>query len=374
MNATVERIVNLLFEDVVMTEETEAIRDEVMNNCQERYAALIADGYAEDDAIGAVVESLKGMDDMLREYPRVSDEADAFRKEAGPGRPDAPAIAWDRVRNLRISVKSADVEVFGTEDEPAIELEHDERTWLNARVEGDALVITQETAAAPGSDGSRPKGFRDVLSRILGGAVMIGLGSEGRVRLSLPEGLLRTAHIQTLSGSVRMDVACDTVELRSASGDIGVSMSGETSAADEVLSCRTMIAESISGDVDVTGLFRSVTLQSTSGDLDFSGAAESMAFSTVSGDSDIRVAGSRVKGSSVSGDVEVDMDCGETAEAELSTVSGDLTLRLPDHVDRACVKTSTRSGDVEYHSIGLYDDAPVKVRCSSVSGDISVGR
>ena len=67
MNATVSRIVELLFEDVQMTEETEAIHDEVMNNCQERYASLVAEGYSEDDAIGAVVESLKGMDEVLKD-------------------------------------------------------------------------------------------------------------------------------------------------------------------------------------------------------------------------------------------------------------------------------------------------------------------
>ena len=36
-NETVERIVNLLFQDVEMTDEVQALYDETMSNCQERY-------------------------------------------------------------------------------------------------------------------------------------------------------------------------------------------------------------------------------------------------------------------------------------------------------------------------------------------------
>ena len=70
MNATVERIVNLLFEDLQESEEVIALREEVMNNCQERYRDLRAQGLGEDDAIGQVVESLKGMEEMLASYPK----------------------------------------------------------------------------------------------------------------------------------------------------------------------------------------------------------------------------------------------------------------------------------------------------------------
>ena len=48
MNATVQRIVELLFEDLEMSAEVQAIKDEVMNNCQERYEDLLAQGLSED--------------------------------------------------------------------------------------------------------------------------------------------------------------------------------------------------------------------------------------------------------------------------------------------------------------------------------------
>ena len=37
MNASVRRIVELVFQDVELTDEVRALREEVMNNCQERY-------------------------------------------------------------------------------------------------------------------------------------------------------------------------------------------------------------------------------------------------------------------------------------------------------------------------------------------------
>ena len=54
MNATVQRIVELLFEDLEMSAEVQAIKDEVMNNCQERYEDLLAQGLSEDEAIAAI--------------------------------------------------------------------------------------------------------------------------------------------------------------------------------------------------------------------------------------------------------------------------------------------------------------------------------
>ena len=70
MNDTVARIVDLMFENTEMTEEVAALRDEVMNNCQERFFDLVESGVSEDDASSAVVESLKGMEDVVNQYQR----------------------------------------------------------------------------------------------------------------------------------------------------------------------------------------------------------------------------------------------------------------------------------------------------------------
>ena len=72
MNDTVARIVEIMFQDVEVNDEVTAIRDEVMNNCQERYNDLVNAGISEDDAIAAVIESLKGMEDVLAPYKKTS--------------------------------------------------------------------------------------------------------------------------------------------------------------------------------------------------------------------------------------------------------------------------------------------------------------
>ena len=70
MNATVARIVEILFQDYEMSGEVQTIRDEVMSNCQERFEDCLARGLTEDEAIAAVLERLKGMDEVLAEYPK----------------------------------------------------------------------------------------------------------------------------------------------------------------------------------------------------------------------------------------------------------------------------------------------------------------
>ena len=72
MNQTVKRIVDLLFEDTVENEETKALHEELMNNCQEHYEDLIKRGLTEDEATGEVVDSLKGMKDVIDQYPKKS--------------------------------------------------------------------------------------------------------------------------------------------------------------------------------------------------------------------------------------------------------------------------------------------------------------
>ena len=51
MNDTITKIVALLFEDLEETEETAALHDEILQNCQERYADLTAGGMTADEIL-----------------------------------------------------------------------------------------------------------------------------------------------------------------------------------------------------------------------------------------------------------------------------------------------------------------------------------
>ncbi|MBR3165806.1 MAG: hypothetical protein IKF16_06525, partial [Lachnospiraceae bacterium] len=82
MNTHVTQMVELLFQNVQTSEEVQALHDEVMNNCQERYQDLISHGISEEEATAAVMESLKGMDEVLREYPQREKTPEANTDEA----------------------------------------------------------------------------------------------------------------------------------------------------------------------------------------------------------------------------------------------------------------------------------------------------
>ncbi len=65
MNHMIAHMVDILFQDVVENEETKALHDELMNNCQEHFQDLLNSGMSEDDAAGAVLESLSGMQEVV---------------------------------------------------------------------------------------------------------------------------------------------------------------------------------------------------------------------------------------------------------------------------------------------------------------------
>ena len=75
MNATICGLIDTLFKDTVDTIETRTMREELLNNCLEHYNDLIGRGLSETEAIDAVVESLKGMKEVIDEYPRKTEAA-----------------------------------------------------------------------------------------------------------------------------------------------------------------------------------------------------------------------------------------------------------------------------------------------------------
>ncbi len=70
MNARISGMIDLLFKDTVMNNETRTLYEELLNNCQEHYDDLISRGLSETEALDAVVESLQGMKEVIDEYPK----------------------------------------------------------------------------------------------------------------------------------------------------------------------------------------------------------------------------------------------------------------------------------------------------------------
>lgn len=98
-----------MFADIIETEETRALQQEINQNCQERYRDLVAGGLGEDDAIHAVVESLNGMEEALKDYPRRQAEQhmsgfDSFACDSG------------NVKQIAVFTKAGNVQVEPSSD------------------------------------------------------------------------------------------------------------------------------------------------------------------------------------------------------------------------------------------------------------------
>lgn len=169
---------------------------------------------------------------------------------------------------------------------------------------------------------------------------------------------------ESASGDVLLE-GCGPASVTTASGDIGV----EGSSGD-------VVAKSASGSVSIAGVEGSAAAETANGDIELSGVEGRLAAKTASGEVSVVESPGPAAVSSVSGGVELDFAEGFSGCA-VATVSGDVTIGLPDPPD-AAVRASSRSGEV---SVGgeagrrlelLLGGGGPELSVQTVSGDISV--
>jgi len=392
MNPTIEKIVNLLFEDLVETDETFAIREEILHNCQDRYQDLRDAGISEDDAIHAVVDSLNGMEEMLSEYPRKESqpqpgpEADAQMENKEPGEWSYDP-ARSPIREIRLShMGNVDVEVEASFDD-LIHVECDNtKLGLMTAVSDGVLSIGLSESPEPHVQFSADlefdlKSIGRLFEKIC--RKFTALTESGTLTLSIPDSLRPVLHIGTASGNVTIgsmhlerliigsasgDVELDSIavqtELRvsSASGDITVSGS----------QAQQMQLSSTSGDIEASNCMvnENVRLNTTSGDIGWCRQCTTLNASSISGDITLEGSAESISFHTVSGDVEISPANGHPLAISGNTTSGDVSVYLPKgtHPDVSC---NTVSGDIHNHA-GSMPGAPVTVKISTVSGDIEV--
>jgi hypothetical protein len=101
----------------------------------------------------------------------------------------------------------------------------------------------------------------------------------------------------------------------------------------------------VTGDSTLVGLTGPVRADTVSGRVDAQGLTGDLRFNSVSGDlTVIEASGSAVRADSVSGNMIVDVDS-KGADLALTTVSGEIAIRLPHPAD-ATVEANTTSGTV----------------------------
>lgn len=405
MNDTVARIVDLMFENVEMNDEVAALRDEVMNNCQERYSDLIQSGVPEDDAIGAVVESLKGMEDVIAQYgrkarrataqqaPRVDVPGKAAETETGE---QHLTFAAGEVHKIDLTLISEDVRLepsgdsdyhvcWNAEDAPMLQasleggtLRIDRRPGDGVRVQRDGRVEYHHKDAAQDfvrtGDGTLEIDFSgmDTMLRNLGMSLR---GMFNNLRVSFGDAVVTiriphaaVPHVKLLTTSGDMDVhhvALAELDATSTSGDIDVRLDEE--AYVELINLRTT-----SGDIEATAFAQGMTVSSTSGDVELEGRYNLLGVNTISGDIDVRADVKNMTFKAISGDVELTFESDEIREVRGSTISGDIDIDLPSGMGSMAINTHTRSGDVttRCHTNGAGPTVTGDV--SSLSGDITI--
>ena len=403
MNETVARIVEIMFQDVEMNEETAAIRDEIMNNCQERYNDLVTSGIGEDDAIAAVVESLKGMEDVLAPYKKKvqhtrEENEDGESVEEGE---QHVTFAAKLVRGIDAALFSEDVNIEASDDEDyhviwdnegdhRLKVELNDDTLHITRIPGENVRAKRESRTECNANfqmedlsgfvksedgkieidmsgiGRSMKSLGEKIKLMFADSRINIRSIEGKVTIQVPENAAPQVKVLTTSGDIDVqDVALADLNITSTSGDINVDL--EEEQRPEFIEMRTT-----SGDVEVNAYTERASIASTSGDVEVNGRYGKLSIGTISGDIDVRADVVNMNFSAVSGDVDLIFESDAIRKVSGSTISGDIEIGLPADIGTMAIQTQTRSGDVtnRCHTNGV---GPVVTGgVSSMSGDITI--
>lgn len=419
-NETVERIVDLLFQNAEMTDEVKALYDETLSNCQERYHDMISHGISEDDAISAVVQSLKGMEQIIDQYPKkatsqIPNESKADTDNSADEVESADTDVQteytfhpDLMKRIEMMLVCEDVHVDPSSDDDV----HVILTDMNAAraftcgIENGVLTVLRNEDAPKRErtsvsfdtakkdsfsnddkavrqiqesldnlsldlDNPSRSGFASTVTHFgqnLGKlfskikpiiSVSVGLGD---VSLRIPRSYSKPLSILTTSGDIEVrNVVFNELRLTSASGEQDVELDSPVN----LLSLTTA-----SGDITLKANAEELKLRSTSGDIDMRGTFRTLKAVTTSGDIELNGTVQDCSFSSVCGDLDARFAEGLNTISGRTT-SGDIDIVLPDDVD-AQFTTHSVSGDVSVNDRKKAGTYPVTGSITTVSGDINI--
>jgi Putative adhesin len=237
---------------------------------------------------------------------------------------EAPtSLEFDDVSGLRVRLIAGSVAVLATDGTPSLDV---------TSIEGDPLLVTYE-----------------------GGVLTIA-----HENLSW-EGLLKWLRPQRHSATVTVTVP------RKCQTQVGVVTA---TAVMSGTGTRTSV-KSVSGGITLDGVTGDVEANTVSGALEAQGINGRLNFRTVSGDLTLAEGWlERLDANMVSGDVTADIDLDPLGGMQVTTVSGEVTLRLPAESD-ARVNLHSMSGDVRSEFAELRRTSAPASR--SVSGSLGAG-
>jgi len=411
MDDRVKKMVDRLFDGTEDNEEMAAAKAEILENCQERYADLAAEGMNDDDVMRAVEDSLKGMEELLDKYPgedaaaatKVTETEETEEDENGDVtlRFDAMEITSVRANLRSMSIRfetSPGTEALViypakvrklmsvTAKDGVLSIQQKSRT----EVEGESTVKDISRDAQELFDKNQwsaedVTGFlSSTFQRALGGVSKIfSAPVDAKIKVYLPAGRIQTAEIGTTSGDIVWDEisVSESMKIGTTSGDAAVTLGAK--CAEVGIHCTsgdvtfrgeadTLDLSTTNGDIEAEASAEKAALSTTSGDLKWTGSAAELDVTTVNGDADLRGETGHVEAQSVNGDLDVTVDA-ENCDMELNTVTGDITVRTPAEKS-VRAETSTTRGDAKVRRETTdSEEADIQIRAESVNGDIVIG-
>src|SRR5579859_2264821 len=233
------------------------------------------------------------------------------------------SLDFDDVTGLRVRLIGGSVAVLATDGTPSLDV---------SGIEGDPVTVTYE-----------------------GGVLTVA-----HENLSW-EGLLKWLRPQRHAATVTVSVP------RKCAAQVGVV---SATAVMSGISARASV-KSVSGGITLDGVTGDVDANTVSGALEAQGVNGKLNFNTVSGDLTLADGWlERLDANAVSGDVTADIDLDPLGGMQVTTVSGEVTLRLPAEAD-AQVNLHSLSGDVRSEFPELKRTSAPASR--SVSGSLGAG-
>ena len=199
-------------------------------------------------------------------------------------------------------------------------------TWNEAKVEIEADLHGKSELKVSGDDdhrvievdqaGSRRMGESDLRIMVPVEARVDAKGVSAEIRIRGPRGKRLVA--ESVSGDVDVECAAEAIDVGSVSGDVRVDAGG---------SARVSIS-SVSGDIEADNVSGEVRAETVSGDIEVRGRkVDRLDFETVSGDAELDIGltrDARVDAELLSGEVELLISGNLDARIEAETFSGSI--------------------------------------------------
>lgn len=389
MNPTIVKIIDLMFRGMPENEETNAMREELLTNSQARYEDLLAAGESPNTALGQVLDSLRGMEDVLDEYRQnasqrisnsqtsedtspfdkfermaeeIEDRFEQFADKAENTAKSAFDTAMEGLRSAMNSVSGLFSQPAGSQDnatgsQPAAGAND---TWKATATWEFGDATTQPTAGAllwqPTSDEDTlsltlsPAEVSRLNVQLTGEDIEVAPSTDGLIHVEISKADENLYLVENAGG-------CLTIR-RNPMGNVTHSQSDTSETMEGLGGILSGVAQAF------RNMFNAAR---TCGDtlcLKLPHGLEKITLLTASGDIDVDSLNQKAASlSTTSGDVEISA-CTFTGPVSLNTTSGDVAVE--DTVFHAPVSLNTTSGDLDFHAT-----AP-QVNANTTSGDLEL--